>query len=66
MSETELTYLVIGSIIFGLINAVRAASWKAKYETLDKERGNEGWAEEARFWRHHFNDEAADAANFRY
>ena len=58
MTETELTYLVLGSLLFGIINVIRAAKWKAKYEVLDAERSSGGWAEEARFWRHHFNAEA--------
>lgn len=39
----------------------RASYWKARAETLEKERGDSGWMEEARFWRRHFNKEAAEA-----
>ena len=47
--------LVIITVISG-----NASYWKAKYETLDKERGNnEGWREEARFLRRLVNKEAA-------
>ena len=66
MSETELTYIVIFSILFGVISLIRSTYWRAKYETLKAEHGTDGWAEEARFWRHHFNNDAADAANDRY
>jgi hypothetical protein len=61
MTETELTYLVIGSIALALISAMRAAHWKAKYETLDVERSVSGWEGECKFWRRHFNRDAAEA-----
>lgn len=61
MTETQLTYLVIGSIALALINAMRAAHWKAKCETLDKERDASGWEGECKFWRRHFNKDAAEA-----
>lgn len=62
MSEIELTCLVIGSIVLALINSIRAAHWKAKYETLDKERNFSGWEDECRFLRRIVNKEAAEYA----
>ena len=64
MSETELTWLVIGSILFGVVNAMRAAKWKAKFETLDNERSTDGWRSEALFLRHQQNSEAAEFAEY--
>ena len=52
--------LVIITVISG-----NASYWKAKYETLDKERGNnEGWIEEARFLRRLVNKEAAEEVEY--
>ena len=62
MSETELTWLVLGSIALALINAIRAAHWKAKCETLDEERSSAGWQEECKFLRRIVNKDAAEAA----
>jgi hypothetical protein len=64
MSETELTWLVLGSILLALISTVRAAHWKAKYETLDDERSTDGWRSEALFLRHQQNSEAAEFAEY--
>ena len=62
MSETTLTYIVIVSILYGVIQAIRAARWRAKYEELNKHTdAMDGWREEARFWRRHFNKDAAEA-----
>lgn len=63
MSETELTWLVLGNIALALINAIRAAHWKAKYETMDKVRSpdNTGWEQEAKFLRRLVNKDAAEA-----
>jgi len=55
------------AIAIGILSAAlvlshgRAAYWKAKAETLEAEHGESGWAEEARFWRRHFDKEAAEA-----
>ncbi len=62
MTETQLAYLVLGSIALALVNAIRAAHWKAKCETLDEERDAGGWQEECRFLRRIVNKEAAEAA----
>jgi len=53
---------VIGVLAAALsISHGRAAYWRARAETLEKERDDSGWMEEARFWRRHFNKEAAEA-----
>ena len=55
------------AIAIGILSAAlallhgRAEYWKAKAETLEKERNDSGWMEEARFWRRVFNTEAAEA-----
>lgn len=53
---------VIGVLAAALaLSHGRASYWKARAETLEKERDDGGWAEEARFWRRVFNTEAAEA-----
>ncbi|WP_333710329.1 hypothetical protein [Malikia spinosa] len=55
------------AIGFGILAAALAFShgsasyWKARAETLEAERGSEGWIEECRFWRRVYNTEAAEA-----
>lgn len=55
------------AVVIGVLSAAlalshgRASYWKARAETLEKERNDSGWAEEARFWRRIFNAEAAEA-----
>lgn len=39
----------------------RASYWKARAKTLEEERDESGWIDEALFWRRHFNKEAAEA-----
>ena len=34
--------------------------WRAKAMTMDKERTDSGWEDEAKFWRKHFDAEAAE------
>lgn len=38
----------------------RAAYWKARAETLEKERTDTGWRNEAIFWRRHFDADATE------
>lgn len=44
-----------------LVTYGRLQYWKAKASTLD-ERNEDGWANEAKFWRRHFDSEAAEWA----
>ena len=37
-----------------------AQHWRGKATTLDKERNEDGWQDEAIFWRRHFDAEAAE------
>ncbi len=37
--------------------------WKAKARTIDRERTNDGWENEAMFWRHHFDKKSAKWAD---
>ena len=59
-----LTYWLIASNFFLLLLVViyrgNALHWKATAETLDAERSDTGWEEEARFWRRHFDKDAAE------
>ena len=60
MSENEITFLVFSSVVMALINSIRAAYWKAKAETIDAERINDGWQNECMFLRRIVNKEAAE------
>lgn len=52
---------LIGVLVVALtITHGRAAYWKSRAETIDKERSVEGWRNETMFWRRHFNAEAAE------
>ncbi len=62
ITESELTFIIIVTIFLLLINVSRASYWKGKFESMDKERGdNTGWMEEARFLRRLVDKEAAEA-----
>ena len=37
-----------------------AQHWRGKAMTMDKERTDSGWEDEAKFWRKHFDGEAAE------
>ena len=37
-----------------------AQYWRGKAMTLDKERSDSGWEDEAKFWRKHFDAESAE------
>jgi len=61
MTTNELL-IVVGILAFLLsLSHGRASYWKARAVTLEHERDDSGWAEEARFWRRIFNTEAAEA-----
>ena len=64
MSENELTFLIIGSILFGFINAIRAAKYKALAEERLELRESNGWRSEALFLRHQINPEAAEFSEY--
>lgn len=58
-NEMEIAIWILSAalaIIYG-----RSEYWKARAETLEKERDYSGWVEEARFWRRVYNTEAAEA-----
>lgn len=38
----------------------QARYWKAIARTIDEERDDDGWIEEAKFWRRHFDKDAAE------
>ena len=37
-----------------------AQYWRCKAMTIDKERTGDGWEDEAKFWRKHFDAESAE------
>lgn len=51
--------IIIVTLLYG-----RSEYWKAKYETLDKERSNDGggWREEVYYLRRIVNSQAAESA----
>lgn len=56
---------VIGILGFLLVIFMgRCEYWKAKYETIREETEDSGWESEAKFWRHHFNKDAAEYADY--
>ena len=64
---SQAEFLIYLFIILFILSAIlgNGSHWKAKYETLDKERGNnEGWIEEARFLRRLVNKDAAEEAEY--
>ena len=34
--------------------------WKSRAVTMDEERDNDGWIDEAKFWRRHFDKDSAE------
>lgn len=40
----------------------QARYWRAKAETMEAEHDDGGWIAEARFWRRHYDKEAAEFA----
>lgn len=53
--------ILIAVLSFALsIAHARAEYWRARAKTIEEERNNDGWQNEAQFWRRHFNAEAAE------
>lgn len=61
MSIEEIVVVVGVFAFLFLVTYGRLQYWKAKASTLD-ERNEDGWANEAKFWRRHFDSEAAEWA----
>lgn len=60
---------ILAAIIFVLVLIVTAlygsrAYWKAKAQTIESERSDDGWRSEALFLRHRANKTAAEFAEF--
>lgn len=58
--HTIAIYAFVFLMFVSWIASMSARYWKAKYEELQA-ADSSGWEEEARFWRRHFNKEAAEA-----
>lgn len=57
----EIDLFIIFFLLFiAFFMTIRAASYKSKYEVLETERNEDGWRNEAMFWRHHFDKESAE------
>lgn len=59
----ELIYWQISTLFSLLLCAMyygQARYWYAKAITIDEERNEDGWANEAKFWRVHFDQKAAE------
>lgn len=63
LSVTNLIIVIIVLSLGLLIQTSRASHWKARAETLHSERNSSGWEDEVYFWRHHFSQESAEAAD---
>ncbi len=64
---TQTEFLIYIFILLILITSIigNSSYWKAKYETLNEERGDgAGWREEARFLRRLVNKEAAEEVEY--
>jgi hypothetical protein len=59
MSIEEIVVVVFAFLF--LVTYGQLHYWKARATTLD-ERNEDGWANEAKFWRRHFDSEAAEWA----
>jgi hypothetical protein len=43
-----------------LVTYGQSRHWKAKADTLDSERNSDGWVDEVKFWRRHFDKASAE------